>query len=60
MLLRLFACAASFEPCADAEPLEDDARLPIYTIVLALYQEAAVVRQLTRAIDRLDYPVLCS
>ncbi len=54
--LRLFACAASIQPSAEAEALEGDARLPIYTIVLALYQEAAVVRQLTRAIDRLDYP----
>lgn len=55
--LRLFACAASIQPRAAAEEaLEGDAQLPIYTIVLALYQEAAVVRQLTRAIDRLDYP----
>lgn len=58
--LRLFACAASFQSRAEMEPLEVDARLPIYTIVLALYQEAAVVRQLTRAIDRLDYPALGS
>ncbi|MBI1981145.1 MAG: glycosyltransferase [Methylocystis sp.] len=56
VFLRLFACAASFQDCAEAEPLAGDARLPVYTIVLALYQEAAVVRQLTRAIDRLDYP----
>ncbi|MBM3651843.1 MAG: glycosyltransferase [Alphaproteobacteria bacterium] len=56
VFLRLFACAASLRECADVEPLEADARLPVYTIVLALYQEAAVVRQLTRAIDRLDYP----
>ncbi|MGJ0396433.1 MAG: hypothetical protein ACR65U_09430 [Methylocystis sp.] len=48
--LRLFACAASIQPSAEPEALEGDARLPIYTIVLALYQEAAVVRQLTRAI----------
>ncbi|MFO1102569.1 MAG: glycosyltransferase [Methylocystis sp.] len=56
VFLRLFACAASFQPSAETEPLDGDARLPIYTIVLALYQEAAVVRQLTRALDRLDYP----
>jgi len=56
VFLRLFACAESFAPCAEAAPLAGDARLPIYTIVLALYQEAAVVAQLTRAIDRLDYP----
>ena len=56
VFLRLFACAASFRESADAESLDADARLPVYTIVLALYQEAAVVRQLTRALDRLDYP----
>lgn len=56
VFLRLFACAASFQHCADAEPLESEAQLPIYTIVLALYREAAVARQLARAIDRFDYP----
>jgi len=56
VFLRLFACAASFEDRTDDKPLESDARLPVYTVVLALYQEAAVARQLARAIDRLDYP----
>ncbi|HEY8213371.1 MAG TPA: glycosyltransferase [Methylocystis sp.] len=56
VFLRLFASAASFQEAVDAEPLESDARLPIYTIVIALYQEAAVANQLSRAIDRLDYP----
>jgi len=56
VFLRLFACVASLQRCADAEPLESEAQLPIYTIVLALYQEAAVARQLARAIDRFDYP----
>ncbi len=55
VLLRLFACAASFEPPPRAEWI-DDARLPVYTIVIALYKEAAVARQLARAIDRFDYP----
>jgi len=53
--LRLMACAASCKPapfCASV----DDAALPHYTIVIALYREARVVRQLVRAIDRLDYP----
>lgn len=59
VLLRLFACAASFEPYPRAEWI-DDARLPVYTIVIALYKEAAVARQLARAIDRFDYPVLGS
>ncbi|MGD9544652.1 MAG: glycosyltransferase [Methylocystis sp.] len=56
VFLRLFACAASFQRCDEPERLASDAQLPVYTIVLALYQEAAVARQLARAIDRLDYP----
>jgi cellulose synthase/poly-beta-1,6-N-acetylglucosamine synthase-like glycosyltransferase len=55
VFLRLFACAASYEKRERALWL-DDARLPIYTIVIALYREAAVARQLALAIDRLDYP----
>ena len=53
--LRLFACAASFET-RDRAPWIEDARLPVYTIVIALYKEAAVAAQLARAIDRFDYP----
>ncbi|WP_457796063.1 glycosyltransferase [Methylocystis sp. S23] len=55
VLLRLGACAASF---ARDEPPGwiEDARLPVYTVVIALYREAAVARQLARAIDRFDYP----
>jgi len=56
VFLRLFAFAASFQPGEDAEALESDVGLPIYTVVVALYQEAVVARQLVRAIDRLDYP----
>ena len=55
VFLRLFALAASFE-ARDGVPWIEDARLPTYTIVIALYKEAAVARQLARAIDRLDYP----
>jgi cellulose synthase/poly-beta-1,6-N-acetylglucosamine synthase-like glycosyltransferase len=53
--LRLFACAASFET-RDRAPWIEESRLPVYTIVVALYKEAAVAAQLARAIDRLDYP----
>ncbi len=56
VFLRLFACAASFEARDAVGRLNADAQLPIYTLVIALYKEAAVVRQLARAIDRLDYP----
>lgn len=59
VFLRLFACAASLAARERAAWLED-ARLPVYTIVVALYDEAAVARQLARAIDRFDYPVLWS
>jgi hypothetical protein len=55
VFLRLYACWASGEACDDVCEL-DDARLPIYTVVIALYREAAVARQLARAIDRFDYP----
>jgi len=55
VFLRLFACAASFER---NEPILqiDDARLPVYTLIIPLYREAKVARQLARALDRLDYP----
>ena len=33
-----------------------DALLPVYTILVPLYREAAVLRQLTDAIQRLDWP----
>ncbi|NVO14291.1 MAG: glycosyltransferase [Rhodoplanes sp.] len=33
-----------------------DGALPLYTIVVALYREAATVPQLVRALDALDYP----
>jgi cellulose synthase/poly-beta-1,6-N-acetylglucosamine synthase-like glycosyltransferase len=53
--LRLFACAASFEKPEQA-PEIDDRHLPNYSVVIALYDEASVVPQLCRAIDRIDYP----
>ncbi len=55
VFLRLFACAQSFEPEAQAALLAD-ARLPVYTLIVPLYREARVALQLARAIDRLDYP----
>lgn len=56
VFLRLFACAASLEAREGAGKRQSDAQLPVYTIVIALYKEAPVARQLARAIDRLDYP----
>jgi glycosyltransferase XagB len=55
VFLRLFACAASFEREEQNFKIRD-AELPVYSIIAPLYREAAVARQLSRAIDNLDYP----
>lgn len=55
IFLRLAACRASFAEAAAAPDLAD-ADLPVYTILVALYLEAPVARQLAKAIDRLNYP----
>jgi hypothetical protein len=52
----LRACAAGVGPAQPPPPAPSDAALPVYTVVIALYREASVVRQLARAIDRFDYP----
>lgn len=54
--LRLAACAASREAPAPLPPSFNDAELPIYSIVIALYREARVVPQLLAALDGIDYP----
>ncbi|MEA2856519.1 MAG: glycosyltransferase XagB, partial [Methylobacteriaceae bacterium] len=55
ILLRLFAIASSFAPPATGAPVAD-ADLPVYTIIVALYREEAVIAQLLAALQRLDYP----
>ncbi len=55
VFMRLFACAASFES-GDRNFEISDADLPVYTVIAPLYREATVARQLSRAIDSLDYP----
>jgi cellulose synthase/poly-beta-1,6-N-acetylglucosamine synthase-like glycosyltransferase len=55
ILLRLFSVAMSFGPAA-AAPRLADADLPLYTIIVALYREEAVIAQLLAALERLDYP----
>jgi cellulose synthase/poly-beta-1,6-N-acetylglucosamine synthase-like glycosyltransferase len=35
---------------------EEDARLPVYTIIVALYREKRVAARLLEALSRLDYP----
>jgi cellulose synthase/poly-beta-1,6-N-acetylglucosamine synthase-like glycosyltransferase len=53
--LRLYQCAFSAREPASA-PALDESELPVYSIVVALYKEASVAEQLSRAIDAIDYP----
>jgi len=55
VFLRLVACAARNE-ISDHVTWIEDARLPVYTVIIALYKEASVASQLARAVDRFDYP----
>jgi hypothetical protein len=55
ILLRLSSVAMSFGPPAAGQPLAD-ANLPVYTIIVALYREEAVIAQLLAALEQLDYP----
>ena len=43
-------------PCAGHLSVTPEDRLPRFTIILALYREAGMVRQLLRAMERIDYP----
>ena len=43
-------------PAGDTGPAHVDGPLPLYTVLLPLYREAAVVPHLLRALERLDYP----
>ncbi|HEY4775690.1 MAG TPA: glycosyltransferase family 2 protein, partial [Xanthobacteraceae bacterium] len=53
--LRLIGFLTPKEAPRRAPALADD-RLPTYTIIVALYREAAVVEGLVAALDALDYP----
>jgi hypothetical protein len=54
-ILRLLS--ACFAETAAANPIDsDDRELPIYTVICALYREAAMVEDLVGAIRALDYP----
>ncbi|MDX7953509.1 hypothetical protein P7D22_20295 [Lichenihabitans sp. Uapishka_5] len=57
--VRLAAATAPAHPVATGA-VTDDAALPIYSVVVPLFREAAEVVRLTVALDRLDYPVLGS
>lgn len=57
---RLLACAMAMRGAAAAPrviaPRRDDADLPVYTLLVPLYREAAVLPSLVAALKRLDYP----
>jgi len=54
VMLRSMAAIAN-GPAVHPPELTDD-QLPSYTVVVALYREAGVVKDLVKAIDSLDYP----
>ncbi|WKL20163.1 glycosyltransferase [Agrobacterium tumefaciens] len=58
LLFRLFALvhAPRENDAKTIVPLPQDGNLPVYTILVALYREEAVVEQLVGALDRLDWP----
>ncbi|KNY35483.1 MULTISPECIES: glycosyltransferase family 2 protein [unclassified Agrobacterium] len=61
LLFRLFALVnAPHAPTENEKQtlpaLRDDSDLPVYTVLVALYREEAVVEQLIGALERLDWP----
>ncbi|MBY6240962.1 glycosyltransferase [Methylosinus sp. Sm6] len=54
VLLRLYACAHS--AAEERARALAEAELPLYSVVVALYREAPVARQLARSMAALDYP----
>jgi cellulose synthase/poly-beta-1,6-N-acetylglucosamine synthase-like glycosyltransferase len=53
--LRVMATAVDEDTGAGAADVPDH-ELPVYTVIIALYREAAVVRRLVAALDAFDYP----
>ncbi len=53
--LRVVAAAVTQPPAPTSPPLPHD-RLPVYTVICALYREAASAGELLAALARLDYP----
>ncbi len=58
LLFRLFALVHTpREPHTEtALSLQHESKLPVYTILVALYREEAVIEQLVNALERLDWP----
>ncbi|NTE45482.1 glycosyltransferase family 2 protein [Agrobacterium pusense] len=58
LLFRLFVLmqTSGEKDTTTAAALEPDGNLPVYTILVALYREDAIVSQLIGALERLDWP----
>ena len=60
LALRLIAIGEALRPetarFIAAAPDSEPAELPVYSVLVALYDEAPVVAQLLRALERIDYP----
>lgn len=56
--LRLAGCL--YRPPDEPTPQLDDRTLPVYSLLVPLYREAASVAGLVAALQALDYPALCS
>jgi len=55
-LLTFRVAAVSVDPPAVKPPPLPESELPVYTVLVALYREAPVLRRLLLALSRLDYP----
>lgn len=53
---RLWACSSPERPTPQAKPHDPTPEEPIWTILVALYQEAGSVGSLLEALERLDWP----
>ncbi|MDB5649818.1 MAG: glycosyltransferase [Hyphomicrobiales bacterium] len=58
VVLRLQAAVSTCARAALPAPVLSDADLPTYTILIALYREAAVAPRLVAALAAIDYPVV--
>ncbi len=54
--IALRSAAAVAADASRPSPALDDAALPTYTVVVAMYREAAVLPKLVAGLDALDYP----
>lgn len=56
LITRSYGTTATVDDRAEAASLRED-ELPVYTLLIPLYREAAVLPNLVGAIKRLDYPI---